>query len=205
MPFFENGIIGEAGGIEANGNGLLLAHESSWVNPNRNTGTRAEIESKLLEAYGARKMIWAPGIIGADITDYHIDSLARLTGDNTVLIQMPYEISAEDPWSVAALETRKILEAATSVDGQPLIIKTLTEPARTRSKSADFVSAYANYYICNGAIIAPEFGDAEADQACAETLKQLYPGRQIVQLNIDAVGEIGGGIHCATHEQPAIT
>ena len=32
VPFFDNGIIGETGGIEANGNGLLLAHESSSVN-----------------------------------------------------------------------------------------------------------------------------------------------------------------------------
>jgi agmatine deiminase len=32
----------------------------------------------------------------------------------------------------------------------------------------------------------------------------LYPGREVVMLNIDPVGEVGGGIHCATHEQPKV-
>jgi agmatine deiminase len=204
LPVFNNGVVGEAGGIEANGDGLLLAHESSWVNPNRNQGTRDEIGAKMLEAYGAKKIIWAPGIIGADITDYHIDSLARLVDKNTVLIQMPEAPDAEDPWSVAAFETLAVLENATNVEGEKLIIEKLPEPLKIRSKSADFVTAYANYYICNGAVIGAQFGDKDTDQESAAILKRLYPGREIILLNIDAIGEIGGGIHCATHEQPEV-
>jgi agmatine deiminase len=204
LPVFNNGIIGEAGGIEANGSGLLLAHESSWVNPNRNQGTRDKIGNKLIEAYGAKKIIWAPGIIGADITDYHIDSLARLVDKNTVLIQMPKQPDTEDPWSVAAFKTLAVLESATNSEGEKLNIEKLPEPQNVRSKSADFVTAYANYYICNGAIIGARFGDKDTDAESAAILKRLYPGREIIQLNIDAIGEIGGGIHCATHEQPEV-
>ena len=36
-----------------------------------------------------------------------------------------------------------------------------------------------------------------------EVLASLYPDRDVVQLNIDALGESGGGIHCATQQQPA--
>ena len=43
-----------------------------------------------------------------------------------------------------------------------------------------------------------------ADAEAAELLADLYPGREIVMLNIDPVGEVGGGIHCATHEQPKV-
>jgi agmatine deiminase len=204
LPVFNNGIVGEAGGIEANGDGLLLAHESSWVNPNRNQGTRDEIGAKLIEAYCAKKIIWAPGIIGADITDYHIDSLARLVDKNTVLIQMPEQPDPEDPWSVAAFETLAVLESATNPEGEKLNIEKLPEPQNIRSRSADFVTAYANYYICNNAVISAEFGDKDTDQESAAILKRLYPGREIIQLNIDAIGGIGGGIHCATHEQPEI-
>ena len=32
------GLRGEAGGVEQDGHGLLVAHESSWVNDNRNPG-----------------------------------------------------------------------------------------------------------------------------------------------------------------------
>ena len=70
-------MLDRYGDTETDGHGTLIAHESSWVNPNRNTGSRAEVERLLLDAVGADKMIWAPGIAGADITDYHIDALAR--------------------------------------------------------------------------------------------------------------------------------
>ncbi len=36
LPLLDNGLVGEAGGVEFDGEGTLIAHESSWVNPNRN-------------------------------------------------------------------------------------------------------------------------------------------------------------------------
>ncbi len=35
-------------------------------------------------------------------------------------------------------------------------------------------------------------------------LQQIYPDRKIVFLNADPLGESGGGIHCATQQQPKI-
>ena len=76
LPVLGNGLVGEAGGVESDGQGTLIAHESSWINPNRNRGPKSAVSALLLEALGAEKVIWAPGVKGADITDYHIDSLA---------------------------------------------------------------------------------------------------------------------------------
>jgi agmatine deiminase len=56
--------------------------------------------------------------------------------------------------------------------------------------------------VINGAIIAPEFGDKAADKKAFDLLSQLYPDREIVQLNIDAIAAGGGGIHCVTGHQP---
>ena len=42
------------------------------------------IGDRLLSALGGSKMIWAPGIAGKDITDYHIDALARFVGPGKV-------------------------------------------------------------------------------------------------------------------------
>ena len=204
LPVFDSGLVGEAGGVETDGHGTLIAHESSFINPNRNKGSKAEVEAMLLETMGARNVIWAPGIKGADITDYHIDALARFIEPGVVLIQMGEEIDPEDPWSVSAFETRDILAAATDAEGRKLELVILPEPNATRVDSPDFVSSYVNYYACNGAVIAAEFGDKEADAEAAKILADLYPGREILMLNIDAVGEVGGGIHCATHEQPKV-
>jgi agmatine deiminase len=204
LPVFDAGLVGEAGGVETDGQGTLIAHESSWVNRNRNKGSKAEVEAMLLDTMGAKKMIWAPGIKGADITDYHIDALARFVKPGQVLIQMGEDVDPADPWSVSAFETHDILANATDADGRNLDLVILPEPYDTRVDSPDFVASYVNYYVCNGAVIASEFGDKTADAEAAEILAGLYPGRQIVMLNTDAVGEVGGGIHCATHEQPKV-
>ena len=57
--------------------------------------------------------------------------------------------------------------------------------------------------MINGAVIAPEFGDTQADHDAKQLLEELYPDRDIVMLNIDAIAAGGGGIHCVTHQLPA--
>jgi agmatine deiminase len=203
LPLLKAGLVGEQGGLEHDGAGLVLAHASSWVNPNRNQGTADEIAEKLLNAVGGEKMIWSPGIIGADITDYHIDALARFVSPGKVLIQLPSQITPDDPWTKSAYETFDILKSATTLDGQPLEIVVLQEPTDIRSTQKDFVASYVNYYVCNDAVICSEFGDKSADGRAKELMQQLYPNRKIVGLNTDALGESGGGIHCATQQQPA--
>lgn len=203
LPVFNNGLVGEAGGFEFDGRGTLMAHESSWINPNRNSGSRKEVETLLLEAVGAEKMVWAPGVKGADITDYHIDSLARFVTPDAILIQLPDTIDRRDPWSVSAYETYEIVKSATDVGGRRFTLHVVSEPDEVRVSSPDFVASYVNYFVCNGAVIAAEFGDRDKDEAARVMLSHLYPDREIILLNIDPIGEIGGGIHCATQQQPA--
>jgi agmatine deiminase len=52
-------------------------------------------------------------------------------------------------------------------------------------------------------VISAEFGDDQADEAAAKILAELYPSREIISLDIDPIGEAGGGIHCSTQQQPA--
>jgi agmatine deiminase len=204
LTVFDSPVVGEGGGVETDGAGTLLAHASCWVNANRNKAGKAQVERWLLEALGARSMIWAPGIKGADITDYHIDALARFVRPGLVLIQLGDTVDRSDPWSVAAYETYEILKAARDADGRKLEIVVVPSPDydRIRSRSEEFVSSYVNYYVSNGAVIGEEFGDDKADAEAARILGQLYPGREVVSLDVDPIGEAGGGIHCATQQQP---
>ena len=199
LPLIPTGLKGEAGGVEQDGHGMLIAHESSWVNRNRNPDqSRAQIEARLLKAYGAERIIWAKGVYGEDITDYHIDSLARFTGPGRVLINLPDDLDLSDPFHVAAADTYDRIVA------EGLEVEVIPEPVRRRVDSIDFVASYANYYVCNGAVIAAQFGDRETDQIAQDALRRHYPGREIITLNVDALGEIGGGIHCATQQMPAV-
>jgi agmatine deiminase len=202
LPLLETGLVGEQGRVEHDGNGLVLAHASSWANPNRNRLSQNDIGDKLLQALGGAKMIWAPGLIGQDITDYHIDALARFVAPSHVLIQLPRLIDHNDPWSVSAYETYEVLKMTTDLQGNKLKIDVLFEPTDIRARNADFVASYVNYYVCNDAVISAQFGDTKADGDARDMLATLYPDREIVALNVDPLGAAGGGIHCATQQQP---
>jgi len=65
------------------------------------------------------------------------------------------------------------------------------------------VASYANYYVCNGGVIVGQFGDKETDPMAVSALGNHYSDREIVTLNVDALGEIGGSIHCTTQQMPA--
>ena len=156
----------------------------------------------LLDSLGAEKMIWAPGVKDADITEFHIDALARFVKPGQVMIQLPKKIISGDPWSASAFEAYEILKKATDAQGNKLDIVVIPEPVNIGSQEKDFVNSYANYFVCNGAVICAEFGDDNADAEAAHIIGQLYPGREIISINVDAIGEAGGGIHCSTQQQP---
>jgi len=97
-----------------------------------------------------------------------------------------------------------LLRKSTDASGRPLKVVPLQAPTRPRNshRSSDFAAGYLNFYVCNGAVIAPEFGDRLADEAARSTLARLFPQRQVVQVAIDAIAAGGGGIHCATQQEP---
>ncbi|UVO54230.1 agmatine/peptidylarginine deiminase [Sphingomonas sp. SUN039] len=202
LSLLDTGLVGEQGGVEHDGAGTLLAHASCWANPNRNRQSEAEVGKRLLGALGGKKMIWAPGVKGKDITDDHIDALARFIAPGKVLIQLDDQIDYSDPFSVSGHETLRILEQATDARGKRLEIIRLPNPVDIRSKNDDFVASYVNYYVCNGAVIAAQFGDRRADAQARALLQSLYPTRKVEMIDIDPIGESGGGIHCATQQQP---
>ena len=64
------------------------------------------------------------------------------------------------------------------------------------------VSSYANYLATNGMIIAPYYGNPDKDAAAARALESAYPGRDLVPIDPTPLNYVGGGIHCATQQQP---
>lgn len=199
-------IVGEGGSLETDGRGTFMATESSLVDGNRNPGrSREDIESALATLFGARKVIWFPGVRGQDITDAHVDALARFAGPGVVLLNRPAPGSPPDAFSRSSDEAKAILERATDADGRALEIVELPEAdAHLIAPGVeDFLASYVNHYVCNGAVILPRFGDRTADDRAAAILRDLYSGREIVQVAIDYLAAGGGGIHCATQQQPA--
>ncbi|MBX7466388.1 agmatine deiminase family protein [Streptomyces sp. MAG02] len=204
VPFTTAALVGEGGAVETDGNGTLMATRSSLINTNRNPRLKqAQIEAALCDAYGADQVIWFNGVTGRDITDDHVDATSRFLAAGSGLVQMPLATDT-DAWSKDARQQYQILSAAKDADGRPIAVAQIQGPdyGRIRSSDPNFVAAYANYYVCNGAVISAQFGDARADAAARSSLRQLFPGRVVEQLDIDSLGAGGGGIHCVTREQP---
>lgn len=196
-------LVIEGGALEVDGEGTAIITESCVLNDNRNPGwTRTAVEAELTRLLGITKVIWLPGVAGKDITDGHTDFYARFAGPGVVVAGRD-----DDPDSFDYAVTRrhlKLLAGATDAKGRELDVRVLPGPTTIREDYADddFAAGYINFYVCNGAVIAPEFGDRKADTFAFDTLSELFPDREIVQLNIDPVSAGGGGIHCATQQQP---
>ncbi len=204
VPYTAASFVGEGGAIETDGAGTLMATQSSLVNSNRNPGkTQAQIEAAMCAAYGASKVIWFTGIKGQDITDDHVDATSRFLAAAKGLVQMPLATDT-DIWSNDERQQYQVLSTSTSSNGTRIPVTQLQGPdySKIRSTNANFVGSYANYYVCNGAVISAQFGDATADAAAKSLLTSLFPGRVVEQLNIDSLGAGGGGIHCVTQQQP---
>ncbi|AOE85480.1 agmatine deiminase family protein [Pseudomonas sp. TCU-HL1] len=206
--YIRSALVGEGGGIEVDGHGTAIMTESCWVNSNRNPGmSRGQIEAELKANLGLRKIIWLPGIKDKDITDAHVDFYARFVKPGVVIANLD-----NDPKTYDYAVTRKhleILNAATDADGRKLVVHTLPPPLTKRStpytdNNPDFAPGYINYLPINGAVIAPQFGDAAADKYCKDLLTKLYPGRVVEQINIDPIAAGGGGIHCVTKNLPLV-
>ncbi|GGS77927.1 porphyromonas-type peptidyl-arginine deiminase [Streptomyces tanashiensis] len=206
VPRVQAGFVGEGGSLETDGQGTLLATVSSLVNGNRNPGmSQDQVEQAMKSALGIDKVIWVPGLAGQDITDCHIDCLARFVGPGHVILDRPGPGTA-DRWVAVYHETRQILLEATDAQGRRLTVTELPAPDRDRirGKGTSFLSSYTNYYTPNGAVLVPQFGHGDADNAARAILQAAYPGRTVVQLDIDTIAWGGGGIHCATQSQPAV-
>ncbi|GAB2719600.1 agmatine deiminase family protein [Kitasatospora kifunensis] len=204
IPFTAAGLVCEGGAIETDAAGTLMATRSSIINPNRNPNlSQAQIEDAMCAAYGASAVIWFPGIVGQDITDDHVDATSRFLGAGAGAVQLPLS-SETDIWSNDERQQDQILSTATNALGNPIAVSQIQGPDYNliRSTNPNFVGSYANYYLCNGAVISAQFGDANADAAARATLAQLFPDRTVEQLDIDYIGAGGGGIHCVTQQQP---
>jgi len=204
VPFTTAGFVGEGGAVETDGAGTLMATESSLVNDNRNpTLTRRQISRAMQRAYGAEKVVWFPGVRGRDITDDHVDATSRFLRAGRSLTQLP-PAEERGVWARDARQQHRILGRSTTAATEPIRTRVLEGPdyARIRSQRRGFLASYANYYVCNGAVIVAQFGHRRADLAAQATLARLFPGREVVALNIDSLASGGGGIHCVTQQQP---
>ncbi|KAE9467230.1 hypothetical protein C3L33_00881, partial [Rhododendron williamsianum] len=222
VPRFPHSMILEGGSIHVDGEGTCLTTEECLLNKNRNPHlTKEQIEDELKAYLGVKKVIWLPhGLFGDDDTNGHIDNMCCFVKPGVVLLSWTDDVS--DPQYERSLKAISVLSNATDAKGRKLEIIKLHVPgplyltdeeaagliqdgeAKPRPPGTRLAASYLNFYIANGGIITPQFGDQKWDDEAVRVLSSAFPDHEVVR--VEGAREIalgGGNIHCITQQQPA--
>jgi len=201
-PMQTMGLILEGGSIESDGNGTLLTTKECLLSPNRNPHLSMEqIETALAEQLGAEHFLWlANGYLAGDDTDSHIDTLARLCPDDTIL-----HVSCDDPAdehfaAICAMQAE--LENFRTRSGHSFRLIPLPWPAPCFGPEGERLPAtYANFLVLNGAVLVPTYNDKN-DSAALAAVQQAFPSRSIIGIDCRPLIMQHGSLHCITMQLP---
>ncbi len=200
MVRYDAPIVLEGGAISVDGQGTLLTTEQCLRNPNRNPElSREEIEGILADYLGARRVIWLGRGLEGDVTDGHVDGIACFARPGLVLAA--YSDDPSDPNHAALAENLARLETSTDAKGRSLEIVKLPQPRYVDLHGRAVITSYLNHYIANGGVVVPIY-DLPEDGKALETLRSVYPGREVVGVPGTYLQVGGGAVHCITQQQP---
>jgi agmatine deiminase len=202
VPGRRSDLVVEGGGFCSDGEGTLITAETCVLNPNRNPGwTKAQADAELRRVLGMDKIIWLPGDITDTSTDGHVDGYVAYFKPAAVLFETVSDPA--DPRFAIMAENRKVLQTETDAHGRRFELVPIAEAPRSivPPGADEFCRSYVNFYIANGAIIAPAYG-VPLDDEVARTLRCAYPDREVVMLPLKTFFIGGGGIHCITQQEP---
>ena len=192
----------EGGSIESDGEGTLLTTSECLLSPNRNaTMSRNDIEKYLLDLLGAKQMLWLDhGYLAGDDTDSHIDTLARLCPNNTILYVKCDDVADEHYEALRLMEEQ--LKTFRTLAGEPyrLIALPMARPAFEDDERIP--ATYANYLVINGAVLVPTY-DTDLDAIALAQVQQAFPEHEIVGIDCQALIRQHGSLHCVTMQYPS--
>jgi agmatine deiminase len=197
------GLILEGGSIECDGLGTILTTTPCLLSPNRNPQlSKSEIEQALASLLGAHRVLWLNhGWLAGDDTDSHIDTLARICPDNTIVYQSCDNQMDEHYQPLKLMEGE--LKSFCAPDGSPYCLIPLPWPkARFDEQAHRLPATYANFLVINGAVLVPTYRDPENDLIALERIGQVFAGREVIAIDCLPLLEQHGSLHCVTMQLP---
>ncbi|HUI85329.1 MAG TPA: agmatine deiminase family protein [Candidatus Binatia bacterium] len=196
-------LVLEGGSIDVNGRGTLITTEECLLGDvqQRNPGfSREHLEEAFADYLGIEKVIWLEHGIAGDDTHGHVDDVTRFVGPRTVVTA--YEPDPDDPNHEPLSENFRWLKKSTDQSGKPLKVVKLPMPAPVHFEGQRLPASYANFYIANGLVLVPVFGDPH-DRVALDILAELFPEREVIGIYCrDFIWGLGA-VHCMTQQQPA--
>ncbi|HET8928247.1 MAG TPA: agmatine deiminase family protein, partial [Microbacterium sp.] len=190
------------------GEGTVLLTDTVQLDPRRNPyADRARVEAEMARTIGATHAVWLPRGLTRDYDDFgtngHVDIVAAIPSPGRLLLHAQPDPSHPD--AAVMREVRGVLEQATDAAGRRFEIIDLPAPETLRDAHGYVDWSYVNHYVVNDGVIACGFGEEAADARARDILSSAYPGRRVVTVDARPIFARGGGIHCITQQQPAVT
>ena len=199
-------MTNEGGGIQVDGTGHVILTKTVQLDPGRNPGwTQEQVEAELARTIGTTSAMWLPRGLTRDHDTFgtrgHSDILAAFASPEVLL--MHRQDAESHPDHVIAKTNRSVAEQYRADTASSFEILDLPAPEALRDEEGFVDYSYINHVVLNGAVLACAFEDPADDQALA-TLREVYPGRQVIGIDARPLFARGGGIHCITQQQPKV-
>lgn len=190
----------EGGSIETDGKGTILTTSRCLCSPNRNGGkSKEEIEKILKERLGAERVLWLDhGFLAGDDTDSHIDTLARMAPNDTII----YTGTPEDQNDIHFQELLKMenqLKNLRTKEGEPYRLQALPFPDPIFDENGERLPAtYANYLVTGRNLYVPTYGQPEKDREAISKISEIFPDHKAWAVDCRTLIKQHGSLHCST-------
>ncbi|WP_027632758.1 agmatine deiminase family protein [Clostridium hydrogeniformans] len=194
-----NDFVLEGGSIEIDGNGTFMGTKSSIISKNRNEKLTIEKAEEHLSKYlGVKNFIWLDGVVDEDITDAHIDGIARFVDDKRILTVSREEFG--ELYEGINMDDYDKINNAKNINGKQyeIIEMPLT---KSNPRGLEYKGSYLNYYIGNSVVLLPVYNN-ENDKVAIDIISKLYRERRVIPIDVNSLYKYGGMIHCITQQQP---
>jgi len=200
-------FVFEGGSIESNGRGILMTTSECLLSPNRNPNlNRQQIEERLLRYFHAERVLWLDhGYLAGDDTDSHIDTLARFCPNNIIAYVKCTDSSDEHYEALQAMEAQLqeiIVNCHLPIGRFQLLPLPLPSPIYDPDDGHRLPATYANFFVINGAVLMPTYGQPENDELARTQLQKAFPRYDIVPIDCRVLIRQHGSLHCSTMQFP---
>lgn len=217
--YYLDEFILEGGSIHVDGEKTCLVTKACLLSKGRNPRlSQLEIEETLKIYLGVNKVIWLDNGIYEDETNEHIDNMACFIKPG--VIALAWTNDKNDPQYAYSQAAYKTLKNSTDANGRSFEIVKIKLPkplymtekesksikvgrydAKSRESGSRLAASYINFYQGEKFVILPAFGVPE-DKLAKKQLQELYPQKEIIQINSREILLGGGNIHCITMQIP---
>ena len=200
QPLISYDTVCEGGALEIDANGCLLSTSLCLSNPERNGRMSAQQYHALFsETLGAKDiLIFENGHLEGDDTDGHIDTLVRFTQEQGLVIQSAYNQPQDSHYEGLSALVDECHETLPHHKIFELPLPNITDG------NARLPASYANFLICNDAILCPTYQQVE-DQQALSVIQAAYPNHRIVPIDCSTIVKQYGSLHCLTMQVPCNT